>query len=67
MVNSEKIKDRMKNLGITQRELANDLGLAQATTCQKINNVRSFTLEEAEKVAKKLCIDNESFAQYFFS
>ena len=66
MPNSEKIKERMALLNITQAELAQYLGIATPTMCQKINNLRPFTLDEAERVAEKLEIKNKDFGTYFF-
>lgn len=67
MVNSSKIKERAKTLGIRQRDIALSLGLRQSTVNQKINNVRPMLLEEAEQIAKLLKISDAEFAVYFFS
>ena len=67
MVNSSKIKERAKTLGIRQRDIALTLGLRQSTVNQKINNVRPMLLEEAEQIAKLLKISDADFAVYFFS
>ena len=67
MVNSKKLKDRAKEKGIRQWEIANKLGLKQSTVNQKINNKRPMLLEEAEKIADLLEIENVEFAAYFFA
>jgi DNA-binding XRE family transcriptional regulator len=67
MVNTNKIKGRMKELEITQADVAKTLDIAQPTANQKINNIRSFDLEEAEKLAKLLHIDSGEFGTYFFA
>ncbi len=67
MVNSNKIKGRMKELEITQAEVARKLNIAQPTANQKINNVRPFDLDEAEKLADLLEIEQSEFADYFFA
>lgn len=54
-------------MGITQAKLAKYLDIATPTACQKLNNLRPFTLEEAEKVAKLLKIKDSEFGNYFFS
>lgn len=64
--NAEKIKARMAELNITQAGLAEYLGVATPTICQKINNLRPFTLDEAERVAEKLKIKDKEFGAYFF-
>lgn len=66
MVNTNKIKGRMKELEITQADLAKHLNIAQPTVNQKINNIRSFDLDEAEKVSLLLNIKPCDFGEYFF-
>ena len=67
MVNSKALKKKAKELGIRQREIAEALGIKQATVNQKINNVRPMTLEEAEKIADLLKIEDDMFRTYFFA
>lgn len=67
MVNSNKIKDRMIEKRITQKKMAFTLGMAQPTLCQKINNVRPMSLEDAEKISNLLDISSKDFPGYFFS
>ena len=66
MINTNKIKGRMAELQITQKDIANSLGLAQPTVNQKINNIRPMDLNEAEKLSNLLHIKPEDFAVYFF-
>lgn len=67
MVNTNKLKGRMKELEITQADVAKGLGIAQSTANQKLNNIRSFNLEEAEKLSAMLQIEAEEFGTYFFT
>lgn len=67
MPNATALKERMRKVGITQADLAKEVNLATPTICQKINNIRPFTLEEAERVAKKLGISDKEFGLYFFN
>ncbi len=67
MINTDKIKSRMSKLGITQVQLAEKLGIAAPTMCQKLNNIRPLSLEEAEIVAAELKIKDKEFGSYFFS
>ena len=67
MVNSDKIKGRMREMRVTQKDVANALKIAQPTANQKINNVRPFDLSEAELLANLLKIENSDFASYFFN
>lgn len=66
MPDANKLKARMAELGLTQSQLAESLGIATPTICQKINNLRPFTLDEAEKVAGALRISDNEFGAYFF-
>lgn len=67
MVNTNKLKGRMKELEITQADVAKGLGIAQPTANQKLNNIRSFDLEEAEKLSAMLHIETGDFGTYFFA
>lgn len=67
MINTRKIKSRMCELGLTQKDVANALHIAQPTVNQKINNIRPMDLQEAEDLSKILKIDSMDFAEYFFA
>lgn len=67
MVNTNKLKGRMKELEITQADVAKSLGIAQPTANQKLNNIRSFDLDEAEKLSAMLHIEAGEFGTYFFA
>ncbi len=66
MINSNKIKGRMRELNLTQNDVAKTLDIAPATANQKINNVRAMSLDEANAVAKLLNITPDDFGSYFF-
>lgn len=66
MVNSNKIKGRMKELRLTQADVAKRLGIAPPTVSQKINNVRSFDIDQAGELAAILGIKPYEFGEYFF-
>ena len=67
MINTNLLKRRMSEMRITQAELVEYLDIATPTMCQKINNIRPFSLEEANKVALKLRIKDKEFGEYFFA
>lgn len=67
MINTNKIKGRMAELELTQKDVAKMLNIAQATANQKINNVRPLTLVEAEKLCEILEISPSEFNIYFFT
>lgn len=66
MINTNKLKGRMAELQLTQKDVADSLGLAQPTVNQKINNIRPMDLNEAEKLSDLLKIPPEDFSVYFF-
>jgi len=67
MLNSQKIKGRMAELGLNQKDVAKALGISQPTANQKLNRVRPMDLEEAEKLAELLKLDDSQFGVYFFA
>lgn len=67
MVNSRKIKGRLVELGLTQKDVAKKIGVAQPTLNQKINNIRPMDLREAEAIANLLEINPMEFTEYFFT
>lgn len=66
LINTIKIKKRMTELHLTQKDVAFLLEIAQPTANQKINNIRPMRLDEAEKLSKLLKISNDEFKEYFF-
>ncbi len=67
MLNTERIKARLDELDMTQADLAAVISVAVPTMCQKINNIRPLSLDEAEKIARALRIEDKDFGAYFFS
>lgn len=67
MVNSAKLKGRLRELEMTQAYLAIQVGIAQSTMNQKINGERPFFLDEAMCVARILRISDSDFSTYFFT
>lgn len=67
MLNESKIRGRMAEQNITQKEVAAALGVAPATVSQKLNRIRPMNLDEAEKLAVLLGISDEDFGTYFFA
>ena len=67
MLNVAKVRNRMVELKLTQKDVADKLGIAVPTASQKLNRVRPMNLDEAEKLATLLQIKNENFGEYFFA
>jgi transcriptional regulator with XRE-family HTH domain len=66
MINTNKLKARIVELGYTQKDGADCIGVAQPTFSQKINNIRPMDVDEADKLAIWLCIPNNEYGDYFF-
>ncbi len=66
MPNTQRIKERMTALGVSQADVAAHLGIAQPTVSQKLSGVRPFFLDEAKDLAAMLKIEAREFSSYFF-
>lgn len=67
MINTNKLKGRMRELGIVQKDVAERLNLAAPTVSQKLNGVRPMDLDEAKALAEMLKIKDSDFGSYFFA
>lgn len=67
MLNVAKVRGRMSELKITQKDVAAALGIATPTASQKLNRVRPMSLDEAEKLAVLLKLKDEQFGEFFFA
>lgn len=65
MVSSEMIKARIRERNMTQKVIADEMGISQATLSLKINNERPLYLDEACQLAEILGIKKEFFAYFF--
>lgn len=67
MLNTRKIKARLVELGLTQKDVANVLNIAPATASQKINGIRPMSLQEARALSRLLKLESADFGDYFFA
>lgn len=67
MLNVNKIRGRMAEMRLTQKDVAEALGIAVPTASQKLNRIRPMDLDEAEKLAALLKLGDENFGEYFFA
>ena len=67
MLNVDKIRGRLAELRLTQKDVAKALDIALPTASQKLNRIRPMDLDEAEKLADLLGIDDKHFGEYFFA
>lgn len=65
MVNTELIRNRMGQLDLKEEYLADKLKLAQSSLNLKINNKRSFTIEEMFTMAQVLEIEDSNLREFF--
>ncbi|WP_342432639.1 helix-turn-helix transcriptional regulator [Neobacillus sp. FSL H8-0543] len=66
MINTLKVKSRLVELGLNQKDVAKKLGLSLPTVSQKINNKRPMHLNEVMELANLLMIDETKLVTYFF-
>lgn len=67
MLNVDKVRGRMAEMRLTQKDVATALGIAAPTVSQKLNRVRPMDLDEAEKLATLLKLEDSQFGEYFFA
>lgn len=66
MVNTAKILERMREVGVSRADIAESLNLAKPTVSQKLRNIRPMFLDEAEQLCALLKIEDCDFGKYFF-
>ena len=65
MINTAKLKGRLREKEKTQGDLARFLGIATSTMNQKLNGERPLDISEAEKIAKYLELSEVEFCSFF--
>lgn len=66
MVNTRKVKARVIELGLTQKDIAKDMGLDYTALNLKLNNKRRLYIDEVGKLCKILKIGTkEDLHDYF--
>ena len=65
-MNTTKIRSRMKEMGVKQKDLAICLGICASTISQKLSNERKLTISEARRLQLFLQIPDDEFCRYFF-
>ena len=64
--NYSKLLGRMKERGITQEQLAQEIGVNEATLNSKLNNKFNFKANEMDAICRVLDIPNIEIGEYFF-
>lgn len=65
MINTAKLKGRLREKEKTQGDLAKFLCIATSTMNQKLNGERPLDIYEAEKIAEYLDISDADFCSFF--
>lgn len=65
--NYSKLLGRMREYGITQRELSGTIGINPATLNAKLKGRNVFTAQEIASICKMLEIPNCEIGAYFFA
>lgn len=66
MINLNKVKGRLVELGLTQKDIQNIWKCASPTVIQKINRVRPINLEETDLLADLLKLNEKEYYEFFF-
>lgn len=70
LINTRKVKGRMAELGLTQKNIACESvwNCALPTVSQKLNGIRPITLDEANLLADVLRVQsNDEYKEFFFA
>lgn len=64
MTNTNKLKGKIRECGLTQSEVARNIGISSTSFTYKINNKREFTVKEIVQLVGLLGIRDKD--SYFF-
>ncbi len=67
MVNTNKLRGKIVEQGLTFGSLAQQVGVSPSTLGRKIRNVSDMTLEEVERIRDILNIPPNRMMEYFFA
>lgn len=69
MINTAKVRGRMAELGLTQKDVAGPdcWDCAQSTVSLKLNGERPILLNEADALAKLLGLDDQEYYIFFYT
>ena len=67
MFDYSKLKGRMKEKGITQEDLAKQIGRDKSTISLKLNNQSLFIQDEIDEIINFLDIPANEIKKYFFT
>lgn len=65
--NYSKLLGKIKECGLTQEQLAKEIGVNKATLSAKLNNKFNFNTDEMDAICEVLDISPEEIGSYFFA
>ena len=65
--NYSRLLGRFREFGLTQKEVATQIGISHTTLSLKLNNTARFTSDEIDAICKLLDIAKEDIGTYFFT
>ena len=65
--NYSKLLGRVREFGLTQKDVAAQIGVNATTLSLKLNNKARFTASEIDAICKLLDIAKEEIGAYFFT
>lgn len=65
--NYSKLLGRMRECGLTQKDVADHIGVSATTLSQKLNHKARFNADEIDAICKLLDIAKEDIGAYFFT
>ena len=66
MAGFNRLIERMRAMNITQKKLADALGISQPAISRKLNGVNCMWVSEAKRIAEVLAIPSAELNDYFF-
>lgn len=66
MINTNLLKAKIKEKGLTQEDVAIKIGINPATLSHKVNNVKVFSIDEAQKLVFILDLSSNDSQAIFF-
>lgn len=65
--NYNKLRGRIREVGLTQEEVAKQINVNPATLSLKLNNASEFTQSEIRSICDLLDISGRDLSDYFFT
>lgn len=65
--NYSKLRGKIRECNLTQKQLAEDIGISKATLSAKLNNQFAFTTNEMLAIGERLNIPKNELGDYFFA